>query len=161
MKTKPATKAARSVEAKVELTVHATQKRVWEALVNEATHWWPKSFYSSEKTKRFTIEPRLGGRVFEDFGRGEGFIWYTVNGVESPSSDQQHTLSLETSRYAARMRSSHPHSDTGDWGRRRRLRSRECGPAAPAVCERPTEPLSDSPPAVDELQTTDDVVSCV
>ncbi len=86
MKKKPATKTAQSVEAKVELTVHAPQKRVWEALVNEATHWWPKSFYSSEKTKRFTIEPRLGGRVFEDFGRGEGFTWYTVNGVESPSS---------------------------------------------------------------------------
>ena len=77
---------ARAVEVKVELTVHAPQKRVWDALVNEATHWWPKTFYSSEKTKDFTIEPRLGGRVFEDFGRDEGFIWYTVNGVESPSS---------------------------------------------------------------------------
>lgn len=86
MKKKPTRKTAASVEVKVELTVHASQKRVWDALVHETTHWWPKSFYSSEKTKRFAIEPRLGGRVFEDCGGGEGFTWYTVHGVESPRS---------------------------------------------------------------------------
>lgn len=78
-------RAAGSVEAKVELTIHAPQKRVWAALVNEAAHWWPKHFLSSEKAKRFVIEPRLGGKVFEDNGRGEGFVWYTVVGVESPN----------------------------------------------------------------------------
>ena len=85
MKKKPTMKAAASMEVKIELTVNAPQQRVWHALVNEATHWWPRSFYSSEKTKKFTIEPRLGGRVFEDCGGGEGFVWYTVHGVESPN----------------------------------------------------------------------------
>ncbi|HEX8280635.1 MAG TPA: hypothetical protein VF551_04610 [Chthoniobacterales bacterium] len=76
------------IEAKLELIVNARQQRVWDALVSETTHWWPKTFYSSERTKKFLIEPRLGGRVFEDHGKGEGFVWYTVTGVESPSTLQ-------------------------------------------------------------------------
>lgn len=31
------------------------------------------------------IEPRLGGRVGEEYGKGEGFNRYTVQGVESPN----------------------------------------------------------------------------
>ena len=85
MKKKPTTKGIGSVEANVEVTMHAPQKRVWEALVNETTNWWPRTFWSSERTKRFVIEPRLGGRVFEDFGGGEGATWYTVVGIESPN----------------------------------------------------------------------------
>ena len=53
------------------------------------------------------------------------------------------------------------HSDAGDWGKRRRLRSAECGPAAAAGCERPAEPVSAPPQAVDERKATDDVVSRV
>ena len=86
MKKKPTTKGIGAVEAKLQLTIHAPQRRVWNALVNETTHWWPKSFWSSAKTKKFTIEPRLGGRVFEDYGGGEGFTWYTVVGIEAPST---------------------------------------------------------------------------
>ncbi|HUR56106.1 MAG TPA: SRPBCC domain-containing protein [Opitutaceae bacterium] len=77
--------AAGSHETRLEIEIHASQRRVWDALVNEATHWWPKTFYSSERTKKFVIEPRLGGRVGEDYGGGEGFNWYVVNGVESPN----------------------------------------------------------------------------
>jgi uncharacterized protein YndB with AHSA1/START domain len=85
MKTNAKTKGIGSVEANVEVTINAPQERVWEALVNETTHWWPKSFLTSERTKRFVIEPRLGGRVFEDFGGGEGATWYTVLGIDSPN----------------------------------------------------------------------------
>ena len=82
---KPKTKPAAWTEVKIDLTIDAPQKRVWDALVNDANCWWPKSFYTSEKTKRFTIEPRLGGRMFEDHGKGEGLVWYTVHGIESPN----------------------------------------------------------------------------
>ncbi len=88
MTKKRKTNGTGAVEANVEVTVHVPQERVWNALVNEATYWWPKTFYSSPKTKKFVIEPRLGGRVFEDYGGGEGFTWYTVNGVERPNSLQ-------------------------------------------------------------------------
>jgi hypothetical protein len=73
-----------AVQADVVVTIHAAQARVWEALVQETTNWWPQSFWTSERTKRFVIEPKLGGRVFEDFGRGEGATWYTIVGIDSP-----------------------------------------------------------------------------
>jgi uncharacterized protein YndB with AHSA1/START domain len=85
MTKKPASQPTAAVATTVEVTIHAAQARVWAALVNETTHWWPTGFYSSARTKTFVIEPRLGGRVGEDCGNGEGFNWYTVNGVESPN----------------------------------------------------------------------------
>lgn len=74
-----------AVEVKLELTLHASQTRVWEALVNETTAWWPKAFYATASAKRFVIEPRLGGKVGEEAGGGEGLTWYTVIGVEQPN----------------------------------------------------------------------------
>ena len=53
---------------------------------------------------------------------------------------------LEVARVYAR---SFSHSDARDWGERRRLRSSQCGPAAPAGCERPAESLSASHRFVD------------
>lgn len=88
IKKQPRKNGAGSVQAKIEVTMHASPQRVWDALVHESTHWWPKTFYSSPKTKKFIIEPRLGGRVFEDYGGGEGFTWYTVNGIEKTASLQ-------------------------------------------------------------------------
>ncbi|QDU76123.1 hypothetical protein Pan97_31680 [Bremerella volcania] len=40
-------------------------------------------FVTSDRTQRFVIEPVLGGRAFEDFGDGEGLVWYTVIGVDA------------------------------------------------------------------------------
>ena len=69
---------------RLELKLHAAQPRVWRALVTETNAWWPKSFHTSERTKRFVIEPRLGGMVGEVSAKGEGLVWYRVIGVESP-----------------------------------------------------------------------------
>jgi hypothetical protein len=44
--------------------------------------WWPKEFHTSERVQRFVIEPVLGGRAYEDFGKGDGLVWYTVIGLE-------------------------------------------------------------------------------
>jgi hypothetical protein len=34
-------------------------------------------------TRRFVVEQKLGGRVFEDVGGGDGLFWYTVIGLEA------------------------------------------------------------------------------
>src|SRR5437868_12190978 len=65
---------------------------------------------------------------------------------------------LEVSRVHARGFS---HSDAGDWGKRRRLRSSECGPAAPAESERPAESQPTSARLVDELEATNNFLPCV
>ncbi len=82
---KATAKPTASIEVRIELTINAPQQRVWNALVHDAGKWWPKTFFTSEKTKTFRLEPRLGGRMFEDFGRDEGLVWFTVNGIESPN----------------------------------------------------------------------------
>ena len=42
-----------------------------------------RPFHTSARTMRFVIEPVLGGRAYEDFGGGDGLVWYTVIGVEA------------------------------------------------------------------------------
>ena len=66
-----------------EIVIAAPPARVWQVLVSEASAWWPKEFHTSERTQRFVIEPALGGRVYEDFGGGDGLVWYSVIGVEA------------------------------------------------------------------------------
>lgn len=82
---KTATTQLSAIEVKLELTLHAPPARVWQALVDETTAWWPKAFYATTSAKRFVIEPRLGGKVGEESGDGEGLVWYTVIGVERPN----------------------------------------------------------------------------
>ena len=67
----------------------AKRDRVWRALVKETKAWWPRAFYTNERAKALKIEPKLGGRMFEDWGRGDGLIWYSVIGVED-----RHSLDL-------------------------------------------------------------------
>ena len=69
-------------EARLEFTLHASPARVWQALVKDTAVWWPASFLTSPKTKRFVIEPKLGGMMGEITGPGEGLAWYRVIGVE-------------------------------------------------------------------------------
>ena len=58
--------------------------KVWDALVKQTPRWWPRDFCTNPKVKAFYIEPKIGGRAYEDWGKGEGHQWYQVIGVESP-----------------------------------------------------------------------------
>ncbi|HWA25158.1 MAG TPA: hypothetical protein VG734_05735 [Lacunisphaera sp.] len=73
-------------ETRLEFTLHARPARVWTALVKDTPTWWPQSFHTSPKTKRFVIEPKLGGMMGEITGPGEGLVWYRVIGVEKAAS---------------------------------------------------------------------------
>jgi len=71
-------------EVRLEFMFHAAPARVWQALVKETPQWWPKSFHTSERTKRFILEPKLGGMMGEVTGKDAGLVWYRVIGVEKP-----------------------------------------------------------------------------
>ena len=73
-------------EAHLEFILHAAPARVWHALVKETSDWWPQTFHTSPRTKRFVIEPKLGGMMGEVFGAGQGLVWYRVIGVEKEAS---------------------------------------------------------------------------
>ncbi len=73
-------------ETKLEITVRADPARVWAALTDEITHWWRKDYYTNPATKRFVLEPKVGGRMYEDWGEGAGLLWYTVVAIEPGKS---------------------------------------------------------------------------
>ncbi len=71
-----------STRVELEIPIEASRKQVWKAITEEINLWWRKDFYASSKTKQFVLEPRLGGRMYEDTGNGAGLVWYTVLGIE-------------------------------------------------------------------------------
>ena len=65
----------------LEVRIAATRQRVWRALVEETSSWWHRDFYAGRDPVGFHFEPRLGGRMWEDWGDGQGLVWATVIGV--------------------------------------------------------------------------------
>jgi uncharacterized protein YndB with AHSA1/START domain len=73
-------------KVELEIEIAASPEQVWKALVEDTTFWWPKSFYTGPKAKGFHIEPRLGGRGYEDWGGDAGVIWFQVFAINPPHS---------------------------------------------------------------------------
>ncbi len=79
-------KTASLEQVELEIFIKAPIDKVWKSLTEETTFWWSKEFYTSEKTKGFHLEPKLGGKMFEDCGDGNGVIWYEVFAISPPKS---------------------------------------------------------------------------
>ncbi len=69
------------IEHTLEVEIAAPPARVWKALTDQASSWWHPGFFSRKGAIAFLIEPRVGGRAYEDWGDGQGLLWYTVMGV--------------------------------------------------------------------------------
>ncbi len=69
------------VQVELEVRIEAPAERVWQALVDEIGRWWPRDFYAGP-AKSFRLEPRLGGRMYEDWGNGAGATWYAVTEID-------------------------------------------------------------------------------
>ena len=80
----PAETAAKVAVVELEIEIRAPRDRVWKALVEKTGEWWPRDFYTGANPKSFVIEPRLGGRMYEDWGGGSGLVWAFVIGIEAP-----------------------------------------------------------------------------
>ena len=74
----PATSGALDVEQ--EVVVAASREQVFDALCRMG-EWWPHRF-RGEATVH--LEPRVGGRFWEDWGDGDGALYATVTGVRRP-----------------------------------------------------------------------------
>ncbi len=68
----------------LEVTVAASRSKTWKTFVKKTSDWWPATFFSLSGTKRFVIENKLGGLVFEDSGKKAGAVWGTVIGWFPP-----------------------------------------------------------------------------
>lgn len=67
-----------AVNIELDITIDAAVERVWKALLEEPSAWWHRDFYATPKPHKFIIEPKVGGRMYEDTGNGSGLLWYTV-----------------------------------------------------------------------------------
>jgi uncharacterized protein YndB with AHSA1/START domain len=68
-----------------ELEIKADPATVWRAMVEETGQWWLKDYYTREGAE-FRIEAKLGGRMFEDQGSGNGLLWGNIIGVDPEKS---------------------------------------------------------------------------
>ncbi len=68
----------RSLDIQMEIPIQASREKVWEALTQNIVDWWPRDFYVGAQPKGFVLEDRVGGRVFEDWGDGQGLLWATI-----------------------------------------------------------------------------------
>jgi uncharacterized protein YndB with AHSA1/START domain len=59
-----------------EHVVNAPRAQVFKALTEEANAWWCHT--ANENSKAVHMEPKIGGRFYEDFGNGGGFLYATV-----------------------------------------------------------------------------------
>lgn len=67
-----------TVIVQFEIAIGAPPQRVWEALVHETSRWWPSRYYLGEAPRGYFMEDWVGGRVYEDWGDGQGLLWSRV-----------------------------------------------------------------------------------
>ncbi len=67
-----------ALDIQQEIEIDAPAAKVWSSLTADIAAWWPKDFYVGQAPRRFVVEPRVGGRVYEDWGDDQGVLWATV-----------------------------------------------------------------------------------
>jgi uncharacterized protein YndB with AHSA1/START domain len=72
----------RGVVLQSETRIQAAPAAVWRALTTGLRRWWPKNMTVNPKALGVTLEARLGGRFYEDWGGGNGLTWWTVIGLK-------------------------------------------------------------------------------
>jgi DNA-binding transcriptional ArsR family regulator/uncharacterized protein YndB with AHSA1/START domain len=72
----------RALDIKLEVEIARNPEIVWKSLTASIGEWWPKQFYVGTSPKRFALEPMVGGRVYEDWGNGEGSLFGVVTAFE-------------------------------------------------------------------------------
>lgn len=75
-------KEAGLVQSELEIPLNASQKKVWDSLTKDIHRWWPKEFFAMPQSKKFVLEAKLGGRMYETAGAKGGVIWGTVIAIE-------------------------------------------------------------------------------
>ena len=72
----------------VDTPVKASAERVFAALTNGISSWWGAPYFESAETKNIVLEPKIGGRLYEqwEYDRGdmEGSLLGTVVAINPP-----------------------------------------------------------------------------
>jgi uncharacterized protein YndB with AHSA1/START domain/DNA-binding transcriptional ArsR family regulator len=71
-----------SMHVEQEVTIEASPERVFDALTNELSAWWGAPYLVSQTAKSLILEPKIGGRFYEDWGDGQGAQWAMVTSIK-------------------------------------------------------------------------------
>ena len=74
--------AAAPFHIEQEVLIRAPRARVFDALTRDIGQWW--AFRLTHEGSTLTLEPRVGGRFFEDLGDGQGALWGIVQHIKRP-----------------------------------------------------------------------------
>lgn len=75
----------RTVRIETELRFKASPERVFDVIVARSNEWYPYT-YGEERVKAIVLEPRVGGRYFEDWGDGQGHLYGVVSHYDAPTN---------------------------------------------------------------------------
>ena len=70
-------------EIEMEVKIEAPREVVFAALTRDIDQWWAFRLGQGRESK-LTLEPKFGGRFYEDWGNGEGAVWGTVYYFKAP-----------------------------------------------------------------------------
>jgi uncharacterized protein YndB with AHSA1/START domain len=75
-----------TLSVELEVRVAAPPEKVFDALTGDVSAWWGRPYVHSERARAVIVEPKPGGRCWEDWGEGEGALYATVIRVERPKT---------------------------------------------------------------------------
>lgn len=75
-----------STDVRREITVPGTPERVWDLFTNHMAQWWPSDHHlAASPVVAMTVEPHVGGRVYDSCEDGSQSVWGLVTEWEPPS----------------------------------------------------------------------------
>lgn len=75
----------RCIQYELSITIEAARARVWRGLTDQLGAWWLPDFHMLGTDSLVTLEPRAGGRLYEQNGANE-LLWYTVLSIAQGES---------------------------------------------------------------------------
>lgn len=76
---------ARCIQYELAIRIAASPARVWKGLADQLSGWWLPDFQVLGADSIMSLEPRAGGRLFEQNGDNE-LLWFTVLSIAPGSA---------------------------------------------------------------------------
>jgi DNA-binding transcriptional ArsR family regulator/uncharacterized protein YndB with AHSA1/START domain len=74
----------RTVRLAFELRIEASAARTFEVMTQQSLDWFPHT-YGGDRVRRIVVEPRVGGRHYEDWGDDRGHLYGQVTAFYPPT----------------------------------------------------------------------------
>lgn len=67
-----------TMRIELDVPISAAPEAVFDALTGDVSAWWGRPYVHSDEARAILVEPKVGGRCWEDWGNGEGALYATV-----------------------------------------------------------------------------------